>query len=137
MSDHSTFNPSTASSSEYRERIKLVEAELAWLKQGYQLFASGPHTLQQSASDPLKPVLRKAILQVMSQGPKDVWRVPELIDALTERGWMPNGKSAKQIVRSRVSSMSRDGDIERVGYGAYTIPSPTEGENGPELAGDP
>ena len=130
MNSRTDFNPSTASPDEYRQRIQLLEAELAWLKQGFKLFASSHHTLPQPSSGAQKPVLRKAILNVMGDGTKDVWKVPELIDALTARGWMPNGKSAKQIVRSRVSSMNNDGELERVGYGAYKIPSSSSSETG-------
>jgi hypothetical protein len=134
MSNNTDFNPSTASPNEYRERIRLVEAELDWLKQGYRLFASGRRGLPQPASEMDKPVLRKAILRVMGEGTKDIWKVPELIDTLTERGWMPNGTSAKQIVRSRVSSMATAGELERVSYGAYKIPSSPSDEGG--LAGN-
>jgi hypothetical protein len=120
MSSRTAFNPSTASPREYRERIQLLEAEIAWLKQGFNLFAAGRHT--PASPDTSKPVLRKAILQVLGDGAKDAWKVPELIDELTARDWMPNGTSAKQIVRSRVSSMTSANELERVGYGTYTIP---------------
>jgi hypothetical protein len=118
-----------------------TEAKLKWWQQGralYALEATRISPLQEVTQDlapspPVgrgvngsvptsKPVLKEAIFRVMREDETQIWKVPEVMKALEERGWMPNGANAGHIVRSRLSTLTKAKELERVGYGRYTLP---------------
>lgn len=76
-----------------------------------------------------KPTLRQAIHAIMAESPAIQWRATDLFSALGQRGWMPTGKNAEDVVRGMLSSMNREKQIMRVGYGVYALP-----DRVPELA---
>ena len=142
----SDFDPREISPSAYRGRIRELETrfaaeraaaskterELTWWREGLELFA--PEAEARAHDEPpeatpsvngSKPVLREAILRIMRDGKatgKDVWKVPEVISLLGERGWLPNGANAEHIVRSRLSTLTKAEELQRVGYGQYALP---------------
>ncbi len=144
----------TITATEYRDRIAALEAQraeqlaevqkiqedvqqterlLAWWREGQALygFDDAPAEAVDISPNGKKPVLKNAIFQIMREG-RDAngtlaWSPAEMSQALSERGWMPNGASAKHIVRSRLSTLCKDGKLERASYGHYALPSATEG----------
>ena len=145
----------TITATEYRDRIAALEAQradqlaevqkvqenvqqterlLAWWREGQALygFDDAPDDRPiDIAPNGKKPVLKTAIFQIMREARdangKVAWSPAEMSQALGERGWMPNGASANHIVRSRLSTLCKDGKLERASYGHYALPSATEG----------
>ncbi len=119
---------------EARAAYEGVQEELAWWRQGRELFnkrATGgtePEPDRSTAMDrpPTpsreRPTLREAILQVIREQDGAVTN-EELLESLRQHGWLPSGKTALHNVRARVARMSRDGELERVGRGTYRLPS--------------
>jgi hypothetical protein len=59
----------------------------------------------------------------MSQGDQEEWPTSAIIEALEDRGWMPNGTSAVHAVRTKLAKLARGDDpaLERVRHGTYTL----------------
>jgi len=148
----SDFDPREILPSAYRERIRELDArlaaeraaaskterELTWWREGLELFAleAGASPADEPETTPstngTKPVLREAIMGIMRDGKrtgKDVWKAPEMIRLLGERGWLPNGDNAEHIVRSRLSTLTKADELERVGYGQYALPKADAPDN--------
>ena len=125
-----------------RRRLESAEAELAWWQQGFQLFAADkapqerasippeetPRLRQarvemarQTALDGGRPTLRQAILTAMRESDRTEWPVLDLMAALRERDRMPKGKNDQDIVRGMVSTMTKQNQLVRVGYGVYSL----------------
>jgi hypothetical protein len=124
-----------------REKVAELEAELGWWQRGRELFGSasgGPPT-----ANGAKPTLAQAIFLVADEAlPERVeWTAPEVIEALTARGWMPNGKNAEHTVRNKLSQLARpDGSFRRVRHGVYVLVVPGDSapatEHPPSLLGE-
>lgn len=106
-----------------RLEMQATEAELAWWERGLDLFGGGegvrPHSRGKLRGHP-PATLRMAILQVMFEGGEQrVWRPAEVIVALQEQGWLPEARSAAQMVRNRLLAMAEKGEVEKHEPGGY------------------
>lgn len=139
-----TFDPRQITAQEYRDRVRTLEArlvreeqacrkteaELDWVRTGVELFVAGDAPTETAppltggvSTNGNKPSLREAILRVMGEKPGKPWKAPELMGVLEQRGWMPNSpEHAEHIVRSRLSTLTKAGELRKVGYGLYKLP---------------
>jgi len=67
------------------------------------------------------PTLRRAVLAVMAQEPSRIWRPADVLHRLTELGWAPVGRNARNQVQNRFSDMLSRGEVSRVGAGQYQL----------------
>lgn len=65
--------------------------------------------------------LRGAVMAVMAQEPSRIWRPADVLHRLTELGWAPLGKNARNQVQNRFSDMLSRGEVSRVGAGQYQL----------------
>lgn len=70
-----------------------------------------------------RPSLRRAVLMVMQTDPDKVWRKREIYAALKERGWLGRGQKPSAQLATRLSEMNERGEIVRVEYGYYALPT--------------
>jgi hypothetical protein len=142
-----SFDPKNMSRQDFDDRIAELErdvlaakrmldeatAMVAWWREGRDLFSPEPADTTGTASSPpqengSRPTLRQAIKVIMAESPTTRWRAPELFGALSERGWSPNGKHGEDILRGMLSTMRKDKEVVRVGYGVYALPGPAPAE---------
>jgi hypothetical protein len=121
---------------ERRQCLAQEDASLAreqqWLEEGLALFArpaSEPENVQEIIPPRVvfenrrtKPTLRQAIVLVFKDAPPErAWKPSEVIEALEQRGWMPEARSGSQMVRNRLGSMIENGDLVRDALGNYSL----------------
>jgi exonuclease VII small subunit len=120
-----------------RQSTLALEGQLEWWKRGRELYGHAAtngnatelvpeeHVFQTGT----KPTLAQGIVRVMksAQPGKETWTTTQVMAELRDRGWMPNGSSAEQVVRARLARMAReDGGLKRVEHGIYALSdSPT------------
>jgi hypothetical protein len=105
-----------------RQQLARKDAELAreqmWWEEGLRIFVapeSGEWT-------PSKRTLRERIVLVLLDGHRDrAWRPVEIIEALEERGWLPEAASASQMVRNRIHGMVDRGELIKDALGLYSL----------------
>jgi hypothetical protein len=70
-----------------------------------------------------RPTLRQAIVMVFRGGHRDqAWKPTQVIDALEQNGWLPEARSASQMVRNRMHSMVEREQLIRDALGNYSLP---------------
>jgi len=97
-----------------------------WLRQGIE-YAEGEAqngTVREAptpvADGRIRPTIRQAIVLAMKAFQAErVWRPAEVIAELDARGWLPEAKSAHQMVRNRMLSMVERGELEKRDPGGY------------------
>jgi hypothetical protein len=62
---------------------------------------------------------RDAVLIVMREDPKRVWKVVDLKREILRRGWAPTPKA----VEATIKRLRQDGELESAGYGHYKLRS--------------
>ena len=103
-----------------RNTVKDTERELVWWQQGLTLFGGEPDNPSVDQDEVEPSTLRQAILALMFQNsPNRVWRPAEVISGLRERDWLPDAKSASQMVRNRLAAMVEKGELVRHEPGGY------------------
>jgi hypothetical protein len=124
-----------------------LPADLAPVLQRLIAYTDGPHaTVTVNPVDATKPDAEPAIvgtdlvIQLISGAPDKVWSLPELVDAMTERGWSTSSDNERGVVANTVNkAMKRLPDHIVAGprRGTYTwvsdpLPSTQEG-SGPTV----
>jgi hypothetical protein len=102
-----------------RGEVAAIESELDWWRKGRDLYGSPNGTLDTGA----KPTLARGIIRLMSEDDREEWPTSAIIEALKDRGWMPNGTSAVHAVRTKLAKLARGDDpaLERVRHGTYAL----------------
>jgi hypothetical protein len=105
-----------------RQQLARKDGELAreqmWWEEGLRIFASQ----ESDEPTPSTRTLRERIVLVLLDGHRDrAWRPVEIIDALGERGWLPEAASAPQMVRNRIHSMVNRGELLKDALGHYSL----------------
>lgn len=112
--------------------------ELEWWRQGQRLFSGGDDEEPRSRnpvtelfpaaslfeSGDMKPTLRQAIVAVMERGDGREWPLDSLVDALDQRGWLPDRADATLTakgVADMAAAMASEGHLKRVRRGVYTV----------------
>ena len=125
---------------ELEERIRVVEAELSWLKQGRAFIGRPTNAPNASPTGKMtelfpderhlpngtRPTLRQSIIIAMRERPMDDWRNDEIIAALGAREWLPGGKNSYHSVRGKLAEMAREGHLVHVDRGTYRLPREDE-----------
>lgn len=119
--------------------FEAAKAELAWLREGERLFGGGsreetPLPPQEPGAkvtelfpDPsifvngLQPTLRQAIVYAMLGSNATHFRVGDLVDALDQRGWLPEHSNPQKRVSDMAGEMVQEGQLERAGRGTYAL----------------
>lgn len=90
-------------------------------------FAAHSTAFETRPLDPNGPRGREAVLRVMRERPKHVWKVVEVKREMLKRGWAPTPKA----VEASIAALRDAGELEPAGYGHYKIPaaSPDSGSD--------
>jgi hypothetical protein len=142
------------------DQLNHAQEQLDWWLKGLELFAAAngaqDETLFEDAQvtvDPesrivemvpstavlqspgMKPRLRQAVLRAMldrpsANGRESRWPAADLIAELDARGWLPNGKSAENMVRHMLRDLVKRGQLVKPGYGTYALAPKTRSEQG-------
>lgn len=108
--------------------LEQAVAELKWLEEGRRFVGSDVSERDDSPTQSEKrlangkPPLRDAILRIMRERPTSTWPARKVIDELAKRNWLPDGKNAEHITRSRLADMQKKGQLRRVDRGRYRLP---------------
>lgn len=129
----------TLSEEQFQREIRAAElqitqgqARLSWARMGLQLrreaeAATNGHKEPDPLMGGVRPTLRKAILMVMHEHPRRVWKKSEIFGKLKEREWAPQGTKPSSQVATRLAEMIDRGEVERVSVGHYRL---TRGQAG-------
>ena len=104
---------------EAREKVTAIEAKLDWWQRGRDLYGPSGGNIATGA----KPTLAQAIVRVMNEGGRTEWPTSAIMEALEDRGWMPNGTTAVHAVRTKLAKLARGDDaaLQRVHHGTYAL----------------
>ncbi len=103
-------------------QLEKIDEELNWLLRGLVVYGEkGVGKSSAVTMNGRKPTLRQAILTVMKAGSRIEWTSAEVIQALDDRGWLPQGKYATHTVRQRLRDMANSGEIRKVGRGKFAL----------------
>jgi hypothetical protein len=101
----------------------------AWLRQGIAYAEGGNADVSVQEMVPpdavfadgrTKPTIRQAIVLAMKgSAPERVWRPAEVIEELGRLDWLPEAKTAHQMVRNRMLAMVERGELEKRDPGGY------------------
>jgi predicted transcriptional regulator of viral defense system len=59
------------------------------------------------------------IMAILTEAPEREWRVADLLDVMTARGWQSSSPWPNTVVRVAASRLESQGVLERVGRGLY------------------
>jgi hypothetical protein len=107
---------------ELREKDEWLARREAWIEQGIA-YEQSEGRIQEIVPQPelfedgsTRPTLRQAIVIVMrDSSPHRAWRPVEVIRELDGRGWLPEADSSHQMVRNRLASMVKAGEMTKQG----------------------
>ena len=68
-----------------------------------------------------RPAKRLAVLRLLSETPGRTWRLSDLRDELTKRGWLEDSDKARHALQVTMLSMAKRGEIEKPRTGFYRI----------------
>jgi hypothetical protein len=104
----------------------------AWIEQGIEYMSGGGTDGHVTASirevvppaevfdDGGRPTVRQAIVMAMKDSaPERIWKPAEMIEELDRRGWMPEAKTAHQMIRNRMLAMVESGELVKRDPGGY------------------
>lgn len=84
-----------------------------------------------------RPSLRRAILLLLTpDGPGRVWAKSEIMEALREAGWEPQGGKPSAQLATRLAEMIDRGEIERVRLGHYRVTAQGTAQGAPTQGGE-
>lgn len=131
----SSFRKELDSVKTERQRLKALDAELgrkqSWLEQGIEYVGGDepvptesiqelvpPEVLFEDART--KPTIRQAIILAMKAHPPErLWKPADVIDEMERRKWLPEAKTAHQMVRNRMLAMLERGELVRRDPGGF------------------
>jgi hypothetical protein len=118
-----------------RQRLKALDAELgrkqSWLEQGIEYVGGNDPPPAESIQELVppevvfregrtKPTIRQAVVLAMkAQPPERLWKPADVIEDLEQRGWLPEAKSAHQMIRNRMLAMLERGELVRRDPGGF------------------
>ncbi len=118
-----------------REELESLNDELAWWESGLRFFgfeddedesATPDRTAEAqqelTTDNGTPPTLREGIIWIMRQKPRKTWLSQEVLDGLQAKGWISDAKTADHHARSKISEMSRKGELRRLKRGHYRLP---------------
>lgn len=104
----------------------------AWIEQGIEYMAGAEMDGRVTASihevvPPAevfdaggRPTIRQAIVMTMKDSaPERIWKPAEVIEELDRRGWLPEAKTAHQMIRNRMLAMVESGELVKREPGGY------------------
>lgn len=98
----------------------LVRLAIDWKRVQGPMTLAPPRKAHDLAVADDKPTLREALLEIMRE-PAIPWTRDELHGELERRGWLPSGRSPKNQLGARLSTMVQRGEVARVGPATYVI----------------
>jgi hypothetical protein len=119
---------------ELSEEHLRLQRRAEWLRQGLEFVEgtgaegdAGGHAQKKIfppevifASGKTRPTIRQAIVLSMKAFPPErIWRPAEVIEELGRRNWLPEAKTAHQMVRNRMLAMIERGELEKIEPGGY------------------
>jgi hypothetical protein len=111
---------------EVRGALAQVQALMAQLDTFESLLMMVADLAQGDGSNGAEPeripqprTLREAVIAIMSDG--KLWKPAEVLHALTDHGWAPNGSAARSQVSNRLRDMLKREEVTQAADGRYRL----------------